>query len=202
MIHQSVSKNYGFNFFQALTIVRAILVNYFSQHGEIPKTAEDIDKTFTIVESDLESLAKSLEFVARTSGATVPLTMEELGHLVDTCINTTLESISKEKTALHFIKEILTHSIKHYVLISAMILLGVDDKDIRGHYERGGVDIYLYDNLPDGNGCCETLSQMMKIQLKERIQALRDAIEKDIAVTLPSKDFYSILEELICGCKS
>jgi hypothetical protein len=202
MLYDCANKRYGLAFLQVLTIVKASLIGYFFRYREIPRIFEDIDKIFSIIANDVKLLVNGLEYVGRISEVTFPLTEEELGRLANECIKTALERIAKPKTALSFINEVLTHSIKHYLLISAMILLGADDKDIRGHYYRGTKDIYLYDNLPDGNGCCLTLSNMMKIPLKDRIQALRDAIEKDVAVTLPSKDFYTILEELISGCRA
>ena len=80
--------------------------------------------------------------------------------------------------------------------------LGVDDNDIRSHNSAQNSQIFLYDNLTDGNGCSETLSKLTKITSKLRVKAIRDAIEKDTPVTLPSKDFFSVLEEFMSGCKA
>jgi hypothetical protein len=201
-LYDCANQKYGLTFLQALAIIKASLIGYFFRYREIPRTFEDIDKVFSTIANEVKLLMDGLGYIGSISEITMPLTEEELERIANDCIKTILERIAKPETALSFIYEVLTHSIKHYLLISAMILLGADDKDIRGHYQRGTRDIYLYDNLPDGNGCCLTLSKMIKIPLKERIQALRDAIEKDVAVTLPSKDFYTILEELISGCKA
>jgi hypothetical protein len=101
-----------------------------------------------------------------------------------------------------FLSTLLRHSVEHFILTSAMIVLGVDDKDIRSHNSREGNQIYLYDNLTDGNGCAETLQRFIKVPPKMRVEAIRNAIEKDTPVTLPSKDFYSVLEEFMSGCKA
>jgi hypothetical protein len=74
--------------------------------------------------------------------------------------------------------------------------------DIRSHHTQHQGELHLYDNLPDGNGCCETLAKFAKVQSSQRVSAVRDALDKDTPVTLPSKDFFSILEEFMIGCKA
>jgi hypothetical protein len=201
-LYDVVNKEYGYTFWQTLTIVKAILLSYFLQHQSVPKSMDEIDEAFSSIIAKSDILCTSMEQLTKISEVTLPLTKEDLNHLVKVIVKEVVNKVNTDNATFSFIKDILTHSIGHYVLISAMILLGADHKDLHSHYPRGSREIYLYDNLPDGNGYCETLSKLMKIPLEKRIKALRQAIEKDVPITVPSKDFYSILEELMSGCKA
>jgi len=200
-LHRAIVRNkYDFTFSQSLLIAKALLVEAL-MHGT-PKTVEDVDVIFETAKKQPQKLLDGLELLKKVSDIFVPLNEEELGHLLEICTSEASNVVKEDQSLHRFVLDVFAHSLKHYVLTSAMILLGVDERDLRSHHTQTEDQLFLYDNLPDGNGCCETLRKFAKVSFSKRVSAVRDALEKDTPVTLPSKDFFSILEEFLVGCKA
>jgi len=200
-LHRSIIRNkYDFTFSQSLIIIKALMVEALT-HGT-PKTSEEVDDVFENARKQPRKLLEGLEFLAKVSDMSVPLGEEDLVHMCEVCVSEASDAVKPNESVERFVLDVFSHSLEHYVLTSAMILLGVDESDIRSHHTQNKDELYLYDNLPDGNGCCETLRKFAKVSSSRRVSAVRDALDKDMPVTLPSKDFFSILEEFMIGCKA
>jgi len=200
-LHRSIIRNkYDFTFSQSLIIVKALMTEALIH--ETPRTSEEVDVVFESARKQPQKLLTGLELLRKVIDISMPLTEEDLVHMCEACVSEATNAIKLNESVERFVLDVFSHSLEHYVLTSAMILLGVDESDIRSHHTQNKDELYLYDNLPDGNGCCETLRKFAKVSSSQRVSAVRDALDKDMPVTLPSKDFFSILEEFMVGCKA
>jgi len=200
-LHRSIMRNkYDFTFSQSLIIVKALILEALMRGT--PRTSEEVDVVFENARKQPQKLLEGLELLRKVIDVSMPLTEKDLAHMCEVCVSEASNAVKLDESVERFVLDVFSHSLEHYVLTSAMILLGVDENDIRSHHTQNKDELYLYDNLPDGNGCSETLRKFAKVTSSQRVSAVRDALEKDMPVTLPSKDFFSILEEFLIGCKA
>jgi hypothetical protein len=191
---------YDLTFLQTFALFRALLVEGLKKC--IPQTTAEVDELFGEFGKNPQVVLSGLSKLRQVTDIVIPLIDGEIADAVGKSIRKANELARDSGATESFLARMLSHSLEHCISTAAMIVLGVDDNDIRSHNSTKGNQIFVYDNLTDGNGCSETLSKLMKITSMVRVRAVRDAIERDTPVTLPSKDFYSVLEEFMSGCKA
>jgi len=194
--------SFGLTFNQSLAVVKSILLRAITSTGRVPITAEELDRVLEQFVDRPDELRHALGDLSSTNQLNLGLRDQDVDRLSSGPLKEAVRRVRDEACFEAFVSDIFVHSLKHYIQTSAMVLLGVDEKDIRCHFRRGTREILVYDNLPEGNGCAETLRKLARIPLSERIQTLRKSVEKDIPVALPARDFYSILEEFLTGCRA
>lgn len=195
-------EKFGLTFTQSITIAKSILLDGYATSNRIPISPDGLNLEIERLVDRPTEFKNALERLQSMNETNMPLRDQDIENLASVQLRNVLERLRDEDGFKSFIRDIFIHSLKHYLTTSSMILLGIDDKDMRSHFSRGSNDVFLYDNLPEGNGCSETLERLVKIPISERTRVLRQAVEKDIPVALPSRDFYTILEEFLANCKA
>jgi len=98
-----------------------------------------------------------------------------------------------------FKREVFMHSLKHYVYISAMVTAGVGSDELGAMFE--GNRISVFDDADMGNGCCETISEVIWVPHNERMAGIRRSSQEH-ALHMRAEDCMGVLEELLWGCES
>lgn len=123
-------------------------------------------------------------------------------------------NFAKEEFMNH-VKKLFLHSLAHSIKISSVLTLGVSEYELGYFYDENLNQIIIFDTSKGGNGCSETLYyKVLSIGLRQRLKDIYDLWDTKLEKTrderkvfaeyvpLPSRDFFSYLEENMVSCVS
>ncbi|AIS31983.1 DEAD/DEAH box helicase domain-containing protein [Methanobacterium formicicum] len=176
----------------AITILKAMIILYLNKNS-VPTDLSDIDRILDISTANKSELSDIITKMYKERDKPVP---NRLNELLDDIEKFTLSNFDK------FLKHTFMHTLAHYIYISTILLLGVDEKDVGYSFDCEKGSIVIYDAVDGGNGCAKTIQDVKSLLSLDISKNLKDIRNIYSPISPISRDLLSYLEELTIGCAS
>lgn len=173
----------------AMTIFKAILLMYLKNNG-IPKTPDEIKELLNHANSNKGQLNNILDELYEQKNKQKPTNITEIFDKITEFKLTNYEE---------FVKKVYMHTLAHYIYVSTILLLGIDEKDIGYNIDYENESIIIFDSVEGGNGCAKTMHEeksLLSIDVSKNLDDIKD----NPSISPSSRDLFSYIEELAVGC--
>lgn len=181
-----------FSIWDATTLFKAMILLFIKNRGT-PRSYEEIEGILTLSRECPDELTEELNKLYEQRGKDRP---KRLGEI--------LQMIKEFKLGnfQNFVKKVYTHTLSHYIYISTMLLLGVNEKEIGCYVDNDKESIIIFDAVDGGNGCAKTLCNIEKSLLSLDVAKNLERVRSEKPFMPSPRDILSFFEELTIGCAS
>jgi len=183
-------KSKYFSIWDAMVAFKAMLLLFIEEKG-IPRSYEEIEMIIALSCECQDELTEVLDRLYEQRGKDRPKRVEEI-----------FQTIKEFKLGdfQNFMKKVYMHTLSHYIYVSTMLLLGVDEKEIGYYFDADKESIIIFDAVDGGNGCARTIhdeKSLLSLDVAKNLEKTRSEISP---VSPHPRDLLSYLEELTIGC--